>query len=269
MELLPSGPAPAPVQALFHAELPAMLRCRAVLDGILPGQVWVDDPTRPGWAVLREAPFGTLYLAGPPPAAAIQQLLAALRQDVDVLYGYWPETAADLHAHAGLTAPGLPVDYQGQVLEFTGRLAPPPAPLPPGCSLRPLDAALFERCFERGLLLETYGSRQRALAESISLCLVDASLDAAGEILCEAHAGPVVRGWVEMGVVTHPQQRRKGYAALTCAALAGRCEVAGLQTYWNCAAHNHASAALARRIGYQVERVYALRVWNRLRSAPR
>jgi GNAT superfamily N-acetyltransferase len=249
------------VQALFEAGMPAALRCWAVLDGLLPGQVWADDPARPSWAVLREALFGTLYLGGQPKPEPLLELLVALCQEVDVLYGYWPETTKDQTLHAGLTAVELSVDYQGHVLEFWDRDPRPQQTLPIGRTLRPLDGELFEHCFERGLLLETYGSKEKALEKSLSLCLVDGD----GGILCEAHAGPAVRGWIELGVVTHPQQRGKGYATLTCAALAGQCEAAGFQTYWNCAAQNRASAALARRLGYRREREYALRAWYRLR----
>jgi RimJ/RimL family protein N-acetyltransferase len=64
-----------------------------------------------------------------------------------------------------------------------------------------------------------------------------------------------------VGVMTHELYQGRGYATLTCAHLLQACEALGYQTYWNCAKQNRASAALARKLGYRVEREYKLVAW--------
>jgi RimJ/RimL family protein N-acetyltransferase len=84
------------------------------------------------------------------------------------------------------------------------------------------------------------------------------------EILCEASTGPAVNGLIELGVITHEPHQGQGYATLTCAHLAHQCEQRGYQTYWNCAKQNVASAAVARKLGYRIEREYKLLAWSEL-----
>jgi RimJ/RimL family protein N-acetyltransferase len=81
------------------------------------------------------------------------------------------------------------------------------------------------------------------------------------QILSEAYAGPSAIGLIEIGTTTHERYRGRGYATLTCAHLVEACEALGFQTYWNCAKHNLASAAIARKLGYCVEREYKLVAW--------
>jgi RimJ/RimL family protein N-acetyltransferase len=56
---------------------------------------------------------------------------------------------------------------------------------------------------------------------------------------------------------------QKGYATITCAHLIQEMEQQGYLTYWNCAKDNQASIALARKLGYQTEKVYRLLAWFR------
>jgi len=81
------------------------------------------------------------------------------------------------------------------------------------------------------------------------------------EVLCEALAGPLIRSTCEPGVDTYENHRRKGYATVTVSHLIDACERAGHQTWWNCNGKNLASAALARKLGYRVEKIYRLTAW--------
>jgi predicted GNAT family acetyltransferase len=83
------------------------------------------------------------------------------------------------------------------------------------------------------------------------------------EIVCEATAGPPSLGVHELGVLTQAAQRGKGYATLTVAYLIQELESLGRRTYWNCAKQNGASAAVARKLGYRVEKEYRCMLWGR------
>ena len=50
-------------------------------------------------------------------------------------------------------------------------------------------------------------------------------------------------------------------AAIACAHLIRWCEQAGSASYWDCAALNAGSRALARKLGFRNERAYRLLAW--------
>lgn len=66
---------------------------------------------------------------------------------------------------------------------------------------------------------------------------------------------------MEVGMVTHEDFRRRGYASFLCAYLIEQCERQGFETYWNCNAENTPSVIIARKLGYQREREYRLVGW--------
>ncbi|MBK9927095.1 MAG: hypothetical protein IPP66_17640 [Anaerolineales bacterium] len=49
---------------LFDLNNPTMPRAFNVLEGIITGQILVDNLTQPSWAVVREGIYGTLYFGG-------------------------------------------------------------------------------------------------------------------------------------------------------------------------------------------------------------
>ncbi len=55
---------------------------------------------------------------------------------------------------------------------------------------------------------------------------------------------------------------------MTTARLIHEVEALGGQTYWNCAKQNVASAAIARKLGYRVEKEYRCMVWNKDNNEP-
>jgi predicted GNAT family acetyltransferase len=70
-------------------------------------------------------------------------------------------------------------------------------------------------------------------------------------------------GLREPGVYTQPEHRGKGYATLTAARLIQEIEALGDRTYWNCAKQNIASAAVARKLGYRIEKEYHCLAWSK------
>jgi RimJ/RimL family protein N-acetyltransferase len=244
------------VQSLFDPQLPAALRCFAVLEGNAAGQIFTDHPIHPTWAVLQESGFGTLYPGGDLPPSVISQLITDLRSQGNVLVGLWPEDA-----RLDQLPPGA--DYDGWVVEFSQRENPtrPFPPLPDDLALRPIDLDLFDRLIGREMYIDIFGSREAALLHGFGLCLVRPS-SVGQKLLCEAFAGPVALGTIEIGVDTREDFHRRGYGTITCAALIEQCEQRGYHPYWNCNKQNEASLALAHRLGFRAGREYRLLGWK-------
>jgi hypothetical protein len=243
--------APPELRSLFDPCAPAGIRCFAVLEGHAAGCIWTDDPACPAWAVLQEAGFGSLYLGGALDATVLRQVITRLHREGDVLIGLWPGDE-----RFGLLPAGP--DYDGAVLEFSDRLKSLDAYLqvPAGCEVRRMDRALFVRSRSCTLIAAIFGGVDKALSEGLGICLMEGE-----EILSEAFAGPAALGLIELGTETGEAVQRRGYATITCAHLARACEGLGYRTYWNCDKENRASAAVARKLGFETEREYRLWAW--------
>lgn len=154
------------LRSLFDAGQPMAIRCFAVLDGMIRGQVWTDDLARPTWGTVQEAAFDTLFLGGQLTASLIHELVEELRQEQDVALALWPD-----HPHNQLLPPSP--DFDGWELEFTDRPhgadLSPYLSVPEGCELRPIDAAWFERCRYRDYYAAYFGERRANAGEGLRL----------------------------------------------------------------------------------------------------
>jgi RimJ/RimL family protein N-acetyltransferase len=236
---------PKHLESLFQTDEPGGLRLLGVLDGVIPGQLLTDNAT---WAVARENMFGTLFLGGNPSPEIVSRAIEHFKPLGEVLFGAWPDDPR-------LALFPTRRDYDGWTLDFDQRSGDlSHFTVPEGCEIRPIDAALFQRCSEREWYTTAFGDGVLESMRGYALMSGD-------DILCEAYTLPVVRGIRELAVVTREGHMRKGYATAVCAAAIREAEAAGYQTYWNCAAQNVASAALARKLGFQRERKYRLLAW--------
>jgi hypothetical protein len=246
--------APPAIRALFQdADLPAGLRCSAVLGGYTRGIVHADDAHRSTWAVLRENVYGTLYPVGALTADVLTNMIGRYSARGEALIGYWPgDPLAAL-------LPASP-QYRGTVLDFTGRsgsLSELLNAVPDGCEVRRMDVSLLKRSRNYEEMVKAHGSIDAAAQKEVAFCLMRGET-----IVCEASAAPLSPRVMEVGMVTHEDYRRRGYATFLCAHLIAHLERRGFATYWNCNAENVPSAIIARRLGYQREHEYRLMAWR-------
>lgn len=216
----------------------------SVLEGRNPGRAWADVPDRPTRALVHTG-FGMVFVAPHDADATLAELLPALAGG-EPLHLVWqpdaplPRSAAELGARA--------IDR----LEFRDRTTVDCPPLPVDMALVPLAAELLDRCIWREQVQRAVGVGA-ALRPGLGLCLLHGST-----IAVEAYALFWGAGQVEVGVVTHPDYRRRGLGLLACANLLDQCEAQDARTVWSCHVGNPASAALARRLGFRTERRYQL-----------
>jgi RimJ/RimL family protein N-acetyltransferase len=242
------------LRGLFDVDQPVAIRCFAVLDGSIRGQIWTNDLARPTWGAAQEAAFGTLFLGGRPTTSLVHELVVQVRQEQGVALALWPD-----HPYHQLLPPAP--DFDGWELEFTDRPLGadlgPYLSVPEDCELRPIDATWFERCRYRDHYAAYFGSAERTLAQGFGFCLVRGQ-----ELLSEAFAADAALGMIEIGTITGESYRQRGYGTMTCAHLVQECEARGYRTYWNCSKENQPSAALARRLGYRNEKEFRYVGWD-------
>jgi RimJ/RimL family protein N-acetyltransferase len=252
-ELRPGTLAPV-MERLLDERLPTRPRALGVLDGALAGRVWADDAVSPSWVVVVETGDGTVYGGGD----LVAETLVAVLGGVATLSG-------DLIV--GFTGPDdpmraiLPPDpyYVGRAIDYTARVPPPDesegeaTALPDGLVLTEIDTELLPRIEWSDDTLHAFGSAARWSELGVGRALL-----AEGDVIAQAQAGPRVRGLLEMGVVTREDHRGRGYGTLLSRLVARACEARGDRVWWNTSVDNVASRAIARRLGFSVERPYDL-----------
>jgi GNAT superfamily N-acetyltransferase len=244
------GPATASFEPMLPDDAPTRPRAVAVLDGVLAGRAWVDDPAAPSAILLMETADGTVYAGGRLARADIADALAGVETLAgDLIFGFRgaDDPMRDL-------VPGEPY-WRGEAIDFTERRVPDPAggDVPDRCELVRIDAALLARIEWGEDTIHAFGSAERWAELGVGYALVRD-----GELLAECLAGPRARGMLEMGVITREGHRGRGYGTLVSRAVAEACEARGDRVWWNANSGNEPSIRIARRIGFARERRYEL-----------
>jgi len=257
MQQLPARTSNVTLERLIGADWPAGQRCRGVLDGVLTGSIWVDRWPRPGWVAVTELADGTTYFGGKPDAAAVTKVFGRLAPASN-------EIVVGLRSGDDPIVAVLPPrpDYDGHAIDFSARRPDPDrdalaATPPPGVRLAPMDVDLFRRSRWFEDTVYAFGSVERWQKLGLGVAVL-----LRGALVSEALAGPAIRATMEMGIVTHPDHRRRGYATAAANVLAAECEARGLEVWWNANADNLPSLAVARRIGFSRERRYRVLMWR-------
>jgi RimJ/RimL family protein N-acetyltransferase len=125
--------------------------------------------------------------------------------------------------------------------------------LPGGYKMVTIDRTLLERCEWRDDMAFYCGSLENFLKNGIGMCLMHGE-----EIIVEAYASALGSTYAEIGALTHEPYRGKGFAPIAVATLIDTLEKRGYQAYWSCDVDNPASARVARKLGFTVERPYEI-----------
>jgi GNAT superfamily N-acetyltransferase len=253
---IPSTQVTASLRSLFHSADPQAPRCFAVLDGVVKnGKILADNLDNPQWAIVQEGFDNSIFLGGRIDSVAIAEVFTALRQEGEVLVGMWEDDP-----RLGFL-PSSPT-YDGRTLEFYDRplgsgLESFLRQVPPDCEIHRLDRDLILRTEWGPGDVKFAGGLDNWEKSCFGYCLMRGD-----EILSEATVGPPALGCYEPGVFTHPDHRNKGYGTMVVARLIQEIEAKGGQSYWNCSKQNAASAAIARKLGYRIEKEYRCMAWK-------
>jgi RimJ/RimL family protein N-acetyltransferase len=251
---LEPGPRLALFDRLLPADVPTRPRALAVLDGVLSGRVWADDPDDPSALLVVEEGDGTVYAGGDVTPLAARAALASVRPaSGELIFGF-----SGPHDALRNLVPTEPF-WSGPAIDFTERVSPDgeaialEGGLLDGARAVPLEPALLPMTVWYEDTMRAFGSAERWAELSLGFAVMIGD-----EMVAECLAGPRTRGLLEMGVVTRKAHRRRGYGTLVSRLTARACEARGDRVWWNTNADNAPSLAIARRLGFRTERRYEL-----------
>jgi GNAT superfamily N-acetyltransferase len=121
--------------------------------------------------------------------------------------------------------------------------------------IKPIKSVeLFKQCTWYKERSELYGSDENFLRYGIGYALCKGS-----SVVSEAYASSG-RGYAEIGVITHPDHKRKGYATLIVSHLINECEKSQTIPQWSCNVDNRASLSTGLKMGFEIDSYYTLLV---------
>lgn len=241
-------------ERLIPVDVPTRPRALAVLDGLLSGRAWADDPRDPRAVLVMEDADGTVFGGGALTAEAVRSALDGVAtRSGDLIFGF---AGSDDPMRAMVPADPY---WRGEALDFTDRVAPADEDAlvrgdrPEDARIVRLDASLLPLTEWYEDTLHAFGSAERWEELGLGYAVM-----VGDRMVAEAMAGPRCRGLLEMGVVTREDNRRRGFGTLVSRLTARACEAQGDRVWWNANADNAPSLAIARRLGFKHERRYDL-----------
>lgn len=221
----------------------------AVLDGAMPGAVFVDDAAAPRAAVVaNDCDFW--FALGAPDAAFLAAVIPVLVEE-RTRYAPRPWLWATTAAIADVLAPMFAESERRKEFHWQPEAAAPAAGLPPGITLAPLDAALAGRIAGHmdPWIANIFGGPEALTARSFGWFAVDGGEPVAMCIAC-AIGGPDGAIEAEIEVGTDPAYQQRGLATAVVSAFIATCRERGALPAWTCAADNEPSWRLAQRCGF-------------------
>jgi GNAT superfamily N-acetyltransferase len=243
----------------YHRVLPLvetseMKGCHAkwysVIEGTQEGEILVDDPTRPGTAIICGHRVGAYYVFGDAESDAFPTFIPEfLSQHLsERFYALFATSDAWRRRLDAL----FPAGYARLAFTFQPPADWPPSGwrdrIPSGLILKRVDAADCRRiqaAMGGPWFTDLWGSIDRFLARGFGFCLLD------GEELASSCLSAVVGGAeAEIQINTASRFHRRGLATLCAIAYAEHCRAHGMKPGWTTDIGNTPSMGLARKAGF-------------------
>jgi RimJ/RimL family protein N-acetyltransferase len=235
----------------------------SIIEGHSPGQIWVDRLDRPQTALVWDKVEGGFYLAGDERNdevnAALNQCILQeiypaakkLPHCLDFELNYDPaawENKFDVVLRDIFALKHYRQHFRCTRLTFDWR-----AQLPAGFTLVRLDRDFLSQTHLKNMdkvttwVLGNWQSVENFVAKGLGVCLVRGD-EIASWSVADYTAGQAY----EIGIHTDEAYRRQGLATLTTAAAVEYCfERGAVEVGWHCWSENTASAATARKVGFE------------------
>ncbi len=230
----------------FYLGLPFQPLLQAMLEGVMPYDfldLSIDDQNP---YLLIKSTANYVYLLGKPNQDQLEAILLALSQYKGLAL------ICDESLQSYFVQHGFSLQSRME-FEYAGNKELMQNDLPEGFQVQPLNLALFKQSAWYGFIASIYAGPQRFLDKGFGFALVDE----AGNSVAQAYGTFIGNGLCEIGIVTHPDHRGKGYILYPAIALIQECFARGIKPVWSCNVENIASFKTAHKLGFKIKRHYA------------
>jgi hypothetical protein len=227
-----------------------------ILHGMLEnrsaGKVFTDNKTNPSFMLVC-SPAGYVFLGGEPDHASLIKIASYLKTLSYVsLVSPLDWKFKDFFLGAGFTAVDR-IQFQRRVA--VSNLDSWKNKLPNQYSISKINKENFPQCNWHSFILSCYGERDRFFSNGIGFCLTDQ-----GKIVSESY-GLIAADKAEIGVVTDPSYYGQNLGTCICAIMLDYCYEHNIEPFWSCNTDNPASAAIAKKLGFEMDCSYYFLRW--------
>lgn len=113
----------------------------------------------------------------------------------------------------------------------------------------------FNQCEWNLFILDYYGDQEQFFAEGMGFCVLDRD-----QVISESY-GLISDGMAEIVVATSEKYRGQNLGTVVCAFMLDYCYSHNLEPIWSCDVTNPASAAIAKKLGFEKECDYLFLTW--------
>lgn len=208
-----------------------------VIEGLLPGDVWVDKLDAPTSCLLIcNDPY--CFITGDVNAKIFEEYYALLKQKRNVRLQYEAQEKKDLLSYGFNLIPRREYKYIDEHVPLYENKTK--------YSLKRIDTtAMFELCLWKDLILDIYKNAQNYLKNGFGFILWDEEKQL---VVSEAH-GICSTKWLEVAAVTHENYRGQGLSTIVCNHLIHHAIQHNMRPVWGCNETNIASYKVAEHQG--------------------
>jgi RimJ/RimL family protein N-acetyltransferase len=225
-----------------------MAFCWSLLNGSMPGEIFVDDPGSPRTALVLNH-GGFWHAIGEPRPDLVSAFIPEI---IANHLAPWPAALwSSTDAWANALDPLFAKHDERIEFHFSGESLAPGTP-PDGYQLEPLNAGIASR-FEGAVdpwVIEIWGGPEAFSRNAFGFALMSGD---SLKSFCTACAigGPDGAVEAEIEIGTSEDHRQRGLATIVGAAFIAECRRRGLQPAWTCSVTNTPSERLALRLGFR------------------
>lgn len=230
------------VLTLFNPEYPNLAFAFGIIDGILPGQIWVDSENSPSVCLIISN-IDYCFISGNLDEGIFVEFLGLLKDKATVKLVCEPnshDNQINFSKYEFKLVPRVQYRYKMKISEME---------LYPNNSKYILkkinDHETFKKCIWESFLTKIYGEKNNYLKFSMGFILWDAIKN---QVASEAH-GVISKGLIEVGTITHEDYRNQGLSTIVCNQLICAAIKKGLYPIWTCDEANIASNKVAQHQG--------------------
>jgi GNAT superfamily N-acetyltransferase len=240
------------IRNLFHTNYPNLPLIFAIIEQLIPGQIWVNDKNEPKVCLVMTG-ASYCFMKGKVNEETFQKCFKLLQKKQIVKLAFEPIPQFDLSKYGFI--PGFRRQYRYK--DIHGKI--PIYENKSSYLIKKIeDIEMFNLCLWKSLITDIFGSAENYLKNGIGFIFWDINNQM---IASEAHGIPS-KEFIEVGTITHESYRGQKLSTMLCNHLIRYAIQKDLKPVWSCDEENPISWKVAEKQGMDELIKYTFYTWT-------
>jgi GNAT superfamily N-acetyltransferase len=228
------------VRSIFHNDYPNLPLVHSIIEGLRPGQVWIDKEIEPNLSLVISKD-AYCFISGVIDEATFQDCFHIIKEKPIIKLVFDPLPLFNIAKYGFKPVPRRQYRYK----HFSDSIPIYKNHNEDLVIQKIEDSYMFNLCIWKPLMVDIFGSSQNYLRKGIGFVLWDSRNEL---VACECHGIPS-KEFMEVLVITHEKYTRRGLATILCNHLIHVAIDKGLKPVWSCNEDNVFSWRAAEKQG--------------------